>query len=71
MRFTIFYSLHTCSLGIQTEHPKADPGPARRARAPLFDIHLGFIFVKIDSITYLNYSHHTLFTIILYSHYKT
>ena len=30
---------------------KADPAPAHRARAPLFEIYLGFIFENFGSIT--------------------
>ena len=45
---------------------KADPGPARRARAPWFEKKLGFVFVNFDYISriYIDFSQHTMFTIV-------
>ena len=45
---------------------KADPAPARRSRAHMFEISWGFVFVNFDCITriyYFNCSHHTMFAI--------
>ena len=46
-------------------YPKADPAPALRARAPLFEIFWGFVFVNFDCITRnnINCCRHTMLTI--------
>ena len=42
---------------------KADPGPAHRARAPLFGKFGGFVFVDCITRLYFHCSHHTVLTI--------
>ena len=46
---------------------KADPGSARRARAPRFEIFWGFVFVNFDYLTriYFDFSQYTMFTICI------
>ena len=47
------------------KYAKADPGLARRARAPQFEKKLRFAFANFDCITriYFDFSQHTMFTI--------
>ena len=58
-----------CSIFIHVHVPKADPGPARQARAPRFEKKLGFVFVNFDCITriYFDFGQHTMFTICILS----
>ena len=46
---------------------KADPGPAHRARAPLFEHFWEFVFENFDCITriFFSCSQHTMFTICI------
>ena len=47
------------------EISKADPGPASRTRAPLFEKKFGGCFLNVDYIirTYYEFSQHTMLTI--------